>query len=203
MENDEFSLAKAKGSVSGTWINEKTGEKTGLDERHNQMMYAAADAIAAAYGGNQSKIPMYIGFIYGPDSSPSALADPSDRSINWQSIASELAACSANMQISAFSCPSNTVIDDPDETGSYTGNSVVFHAHSRSGAAGTYAFDTSGEGPYATVLANGMYIYHAVLLGKSGSQYVPLARVSLGSNGVYRQKPSDFELALDWKVSFF
>ena len=55
-------------------------------------------------------------------------------------------------------------------------------------------------------VTDGMAIYRAVLLGDGNNPcvdpYTVLAMVDLKKNGVYRQKPESYELALDWRVMF-
>ena len=48
----------------------------------------------------------------------------------------------------------------------------------------------------------GSYIYQAVLLAYHGGKHHVLSRVSLKEGGAYLQKPSGFEIALDWTVVF-
>jgi hypothetical protein len=198
----------ARGIVSGHWVNKKTGETLPFEPRHNQLTYRSADAMALAFAGNTARIPKYIGFIYGSSTNPTGIHSPSDRDLRWDSLSSEVQKIGGNILISQFSIPPTISVDDEESTDRtrYVGNAVTFHAHTRSGAAGTYAFPTDGTS-YAGEFANGMTLYHGLLLGDdpdTGEKHtVPLARVSLAVNGEYRQKPTDYELALDWRVTFF
>jgi len=88
-------------------------------------------------------------------------------------------------------------------------NAVTFHAVSNSQDSGILNGAT---------FSDGSYIYQCVLLGYSGGEYRVIARASLkdtsassgysspsgsgASVGVYLQKPSGFEIALDWTVVF-
>lgn len=181
--------------------------------RHNSMSYAAADAVAAAYGGNPSMAPKYIGFLYGSSDSPVEIADPSDRRMEWDDIADETLRIGGNILVSRFMSPPEVSCTPPEssaEDAAYHGNSVTFRACTRSGSAGEYAFDTSGSSGYAVEFGDGMYLYHALLLGDAGcvpcgarKRYSVLGRVSLDRGGRFRTKPEDYELALGWKVTFF
>ena len=182
--------------------------------RHNTLSYSAADAIASAYGGDQTLIPRYIGFVYGESPSPTDLSPVSDRGMRWADVREEMARISGNILVSRFlSAPEvsvNEADSSTDETQPYSGNAVTFRACTRSGPAGTYAFDTTPGSGFAGEFDDGMYLYHAVLLGDARNQgcrgekeYTVLGRVSLAKGGSFRKKPSDYELALDWKVSFF
>ena len=97
--------------------------------------------------------------------------------------------------------------DSNDYENPYDNNVVEFHAVTRSGRAGVYHGDTDESSPYAGPLGKDMYLYRAVLLGDgkspcAGDPYTVLAVADLAKNGSYRQKPKDYELAFDWRVTF-
>ena len=207
-----------KGNVRARFVSGDGREMPVLDT-HNTISYPAADAVAAAYGGDTSMVPKYVGFIYGPDSNPPSLVDPTNRYMEWKDLKSEVKAISGNVQIARFSFKPTISApakddedsgsnDSNDEESYYNGNAVTFHACTRSGSAGKYAFDTTRGSGFAKPFGNGMYIYHAMLLSPKTdceceeAEYNILARVSLYKNG-YRKKPKDYELALDWCVTFF
>lgn len=198
---------------------------------HNTLSYAAADAMAAAYGGDTSRVPRYIGFIYGTEEAPAL--PPIDRDMTMDSVRSLVESIgNANMQVCRFSrkptvgdydtfgvqpgpvCPedsndsndSNDLNDSAESEKRYFGNVVEFHAMTNTGVDGDYAFETYAGGPFAGELTDGMAIYRAVLLGDGKNPcvdpYTVLAMVDLKKNGVYRQKPESYELALDWRVMF-
>jgi hypothetical protein len=185
--------------------------------RHNTLSYCAAGSVAAAYGGDTSLVPRYIGFVYGNDPSPTELAEVVDRDMRWDEVKSEMKRIVGNILVCRFVAPPelSTNPGEPDSaessgSGEYENNAVTFRSCTRSGAAGTYAFDTSEESGFAGEFGDGMYLYHAVLLGdvpcqscQEEKRYRILARVSLEKGGRFRKKPEDYELALDWKVSFF
>lgn len=201
--NDSIALNKfARGAVSLAWRGNGTELK--LPMRHNQLSYACADALAMALGGDITYIPKYIGFIYGPYADPTALQLATDRDQTWGSIGANLAdpSVAGNMQISGLSLTPSVKLDGDSEL--YTANAVVFSAHTGTDSSKIYGFPTSA--PYAAQLATGMYMYQAVLLARpSADTYVPIARVTLAdpASGAYLQKPSGFELAVEWQVSFF
>lgn len=206
--------ASARGDVVVSLYGK--GGKIPFVARHNTLSYDAAGAVAAAYGGDTSCIPKYIGFIYGNDSSPTELAEVTDRDMRWSDVKSEMKEIGGNILVCRFiSTPELSTNEgepgsDDQPSGEYHDNAVTFRSCTRSGAAGTYAFDTSEESGFAGEFKDGMYLYHAVLLGdvpcqscQEEKQYRILARVSLEKGGRFRKKPEDYELALDWKVSFF
>ena len=206
--------ASARGDVSVSMVG--GGARIPFVARHNTLSYAAAGAVAAAYGGDDTFVPKYIGFIYGGDSSPTELADLSDRDMRWDDVKSEMKRIGGNILVCRFISPPELSTNQPDpgsaeeDPKEYSDNAVTFRSCTRSGAAGTYAFDTSEESGFAGEFGDGMYLYHAVLLGDGPCQscqeekeYRILARVSLEKGGRFRKKPEDYELALDWKVSFF
>ena len=207
----------ARGDVVVSLV--RGNEKIPFSARHNTLSYMAAGAVAAAYGGDTSLVPKYIGFVYGDDASPTEIADVSDRDMRWDDVKEEMKTIGGNILVCRFLSPpelsTNPGSGDSNDSndrgyGEYKNNAVTFRACTRSGAAGTYAFDTSSESGFAGEFGDGMYLYHAVLLGEVPCQscqeereYTVLARVSLEKGGRFRKKPEDYELALDWKVSFF
>lgn len=167
---------------------------------HNTVSASAAAVMAEAYGGDTTRVPRYIGFIYGTDPSPS-FTDVT-RDVDWGSLVEDIRSKGCNMQIVRLSRRPEVVDDD---SGSH---SVVFSAVTRSGAADYLGTEQDG---FAGPLGGGVtdvYIYRAVLLGNSGkcgddgNWYVVLAMVDMDKGLGYRPKPAQYELALDWKVSF-
>ena len=190
----------ARGIVGGRWFNPKTGETIPFEPRHNQLTYRAADAMALAFAGNTDRVPKYVGFLYGSSTNPTGIHSTTD-------LADEVRSIGGNILVSQFSLPPTISVDDDasNDRERYAGNAVTFHAHTRSGSAGVYAFPTDGSA-YAGEFGDGMTLYHGILLGDDpagAEKYVPIARVSLAVNNAYRQKPRDYELALDWRVTFF
>lgn len=197
-----------EGKVSGKWVSE-TGDVIPVDMRHNQMSFLAATALASAYAGSLSMVPVKIGFVYGSSASPAEISPASSRNQTWDLLSEEMAAIHGNIELSEFNAPPSISSENIGESSVLSNNVVTFHANTRSGSSGTYAFPTTG-GTYAGPFGDGMYIYHAILFGNdphagcNETRYIPLARVTLaGSSGSYKQKPSNYELALDWKVSFY
>lgn len=197
---------------------------------HNTLSFAAADVMAAAYGGDTRRVPKYIGFIYGNADSPAL--PPIERGMTMQSIRSMIEGIGgkANMQVDRFNrrptvgdyesfgiqedylCGDSGDSSDSNDSNDsndgrrYSGNVVEFHAMTRSGYDGFYANEIVSDGPYAGPLTKGMALYRAVLLGDGENPcedpYTVLAMVDLRKNGVYRKKPEGYELALDWRVIF-
>lgn len=196
---------RAHGHIRARWVSGGS-EKEFLDY-HNTMTYSAADVLAAAYGGDTSKVPKYIGFMYGPSDKTPA---PITRDITWQDVKQMTKAIGGNVQVARFnrkpSIEVSEVVDSNDEK-LYNGNVVEFHAVTRTGVDGEYANDTSGMSDFAGPLESGDTIYRAVLLGDGipcdeENKYTVLAMVDMAKNGVYRQKPDSYELAVDWRVTF-
>jgi hypothetical protein len=196
------SLVQMRGLVSGEWVSPSSGVAVPLKLRGNQLSYSCADAIARVMAGDSSWRPTHIGFIYGTEADPAALASATSRDQTWADIGTNLAEIDGNIQVSELSRPPFTRADSgPVEGASYQGNSVVFSAATQSGVGGVYGFPN--ESPYAGVFSAGHYLYHAVLLCSPSDTFVPLARVSLASASGFGTKPPAFELVLDWAVSFY
>lgn len=209
----------AKGVVSPSFVDVRTGKKSPFDTRHNTLSYMSAEAMAAAFGGDPSFIPAKIGFIYGSEQTM-----PMDEAISrvqdWKTLSDDIGAArqgsSIDVQIVDFSysptlgkgkqasdssgsgssSPSGSGIDNDNKychilsTGS---NAITFHAVSNSQDLGFF-----GSDPFL----DGSYIYQCLLLGYHNGEYYIIARASLKDNGNYLQKPSGFEVALDWTITF-
>lgn len=194
--------------VSTEWPGLSRGEFT----VRNQMSYSAADAVAAAYGGDASLVPRFIGFVYGEEANPVDLPTGQDRDMSWNTLKERLAVFGGNVQIAEFSVPPSLSVvsaspDDPADR--YSGNAVTFQACTRTGEA-EYAFDTSGEFGYATKMQAESRLYQVLLLGlkpgqecREEKEYTILARASLARNNAYRKKPAEYELAVSWRVTFY
>jgi hypothetical protein len=191
---------RLRGSVRWRWYNGDGKSVRGPYFQNNQLTYRCGDVLARVLGGDASYAPRYVGFIYGDVADP-VLAAPAVRDVTWATLASELAdVAHANMQIAPITLAPSYVVDGSADT--YYGNGVIFSAHTTTGASGVYGFSLAE--PYDGVLGVGDYLYHAVLLAKPSTSYIPVARVSLAETGVpYAQKPEGFELALEWQVSFY
>lgn len=215
----------ARGFVNPSLVDVSTGRKIPFDKRHNTLSFMSAEAMAAAFGGDTSFIPAKIGFIYGTES-----AMPTEsvitRNQDWDSLLEEISSSSSrddvDIQVVGFSFHPTLGSEKPapspsgdsgssdssgsDSSGSdssegdyshilSTGsNAITFHAVSNSQDAGivrSRAFEGGGS-----------YVYQAVLLAFHEGKYYVLSRVSLKEGGSYLQKPSGFEIALDWTVVF-
>jgi len=197
-KRDTFSFMR--GQVYGRWVN-AMGEQLGPTLRFNSLSYGCADILANLVAGNTAYRPVKMGFIYGDRAVPGLL--PVTREQSWATLQSDVSAIvSANMQISPFSLPPAVSIDDLPSPAGYAGNSVTFSGITRSGSYADHGFPY--EAPFAGVLADGHYLYQAVLLAEAVTGvYIPMARVSLDESTVYAVKPAGYELALFWQVSFF
>ena len=216
---DELRLAK--GVVSPSFLDLSTGKRMPFAQRNNKLSYMAAEAVAAAFGGDPSYIPARIGFIYG-DQAVMPTESVITRNQSWDELMEELGSSSGNatvdIQVVGFSyaptlggekrAPSgDSGSSDPSgddychilSTGS---NAITFHAVSNSQDAGTmFGSDT---------FHSGSYIYQCVLLGYHAGKYYVIARASLkdfseasgSAGGQYLRKPDGFEVALDWTVVF-
>lgn len=107
---DRYSLTGVRGEIRARWTRGMDGVETSYPvlEVHNTLSYAAADVLAEAYGGDDSRIPKYIGFIYGPQlqssegDAPAALP-PITRDMDLQSIDNMCRSFGLNMQVVRFS----------------------------------------------------------------------------------------------------
>jgi len=204
---DTYRASMAHGRIRARWTD---GESCGDSfEANNMMSYSAADILAAAYGGDTSKVPKYIGFIYGPESENPL--PPITRDMDWKYVRQMTKDLEGNIQVARFSRkPSidvSEVVDSNDQP-LYRGNVVEFHAVTRSNVDGEYGMDTSGDSRFAGKLHSGDTMYRAVLLGDGipcddDEKYTVLAMVDLSKDGkTYRKKPDSYELAIDWRVTF-
>ena len=215
----------ARGFVNPSLVDISTGRKIPFDKRHNTLSFMSAEAMAAAFGGDPSFIPAKIGFIYGTESKMPT-ESVITRSQDWDSLLEELSSSSSrydvDIQVVGFSFhptlgsempassppgesdssrPSGSASSGSDSSqGDYSNilstgsNAITFHAVSNSQDAGiirSRAFEGGGS-----------YIYQAVLLAFHEGKYYVLSRVSLKEGGAYLQKPSGFEIALDWTIVF-
>lgn len=220
---DELRLAK--GVVSPSFVDLSTGKRVSFAPRNNKLSYMAAEAVAAAFGGDPSYIPARIGFIYG-DQETMPTESVITRNQSWDELMEELGSSNGNttvdIQVVGFSyAPTlggekrasgdsgGSGSSDPEgddychilSTGS---NAITFHAVSNSQDKGAmFGTDT---------FHSGSYIYQCVLLGyhvtpDGVGKYYVIARASLkdfsqGGEGRYLRKPDGFEVALDWTVVF-
>jgi hypothetical protein len=215
---DELRLAR--GVVSPSFVDLSTGKRVPFAPRNNKLSYMAAEAVAAAFGGDPSYIPARIGFIYGDNDIFEAKIE---REQSWDELMEDLGGGSggsaADVQIVGFSYAptlggekrapsgdSGSSGGSSDPTGddychilSTGSNAITFHAVSNSQDKGAmFGTDT---------FHSGSYIYQCVLLGYHAGKYYVIARASLkdfsqGGEGRYLRKPDGFEVALDWTVVF-
>lgn len=198
MEKSDYRIqTNVVGDVSWGWA--RPGHVGPLNESKNQVTYSCADVLANLLAGNANYKPAYIGYIYGSDDNPTLLDPATQRNHTWESIASNLRSVGGNIQINPLTMtPSVAPTDEM-----YAANSVTFFASTRSGEDAIYGFPHGGD--YAEALVAGNYLYHAVLLSlpsKRGT-YIPVARVSLKESENYTAKPVDFEMAVQWRITFF
>lgn len=215
---------RARGQVTPSFIDIKTGERIPWDTRHNTLSFDASKAVALAFGGDDSLIPNRMGIIYGEEGS-ATFPVTVGRQQSWDSLVYELSSKSADVQIQPFSySPSFTKVsrsggsssgsDSPDlgsvlageaNEMTYPGWAVTFHAHSDSVTAGALSGDSSsgGSDSNSKIFTTDNYIFQALLLNEKNGVYTILARVSLDNAGEYYTKPENFEVALDWTVKFF
>lgn len=217
---EKVSLSSIHGRVTGRWVSSQ--REIPLIDTHNMMSYAAADVLAAAYGGDTSRIPKYVGFLYSNDAD--LVLDELSRDMTMSTIDELAKKIHGNVQVVGFSRPptvfGESVVyredleddgsnDVSNESGGGGRNNIVeFHAVTRTGHGAKYIYPTTGDGLYCGALAKGNAIHRAILLGDSKEystrrkEYTVLAMVDLKKNGKYREKPENYELALDWRVTF-
>lgn len=203
---------KARGQVTPSFVDIKTGKRVPWDMRHNTLSFDASRAVALAFGGDDSLIPNRIGIIYGKEGS-ATFPTTISRQQSWDSLVYELNSKNADVQVQPFSySPSFAKVsrssggssgssesDDP----TYPGWAVTFHAHSDSVTAGALSEDSTSASGDTMIFTTGNYIFQALLLNEKSGNYTILARVSLDNAGEYYTKPENFEVALDWTVKFF
>ena len=211
--------------VSPSFVDIRTGERVPFRKRHNTLSYMSAEAMAAAFGGDQSYIPARVGFIFG-NSETCPVKTNITRTQDWDSLCEEVVLSSDESKVDilvvgfsfaptlggdkggADSGSSESPGSGPDESDyshilSGGSNSITFHAISNDSDYGVVSKDS--------VFSDGSYIYQCVLLGYNEQKYYVLARASLmnfdsgsssGPDGYYLQKPKGFEVALDWTITF-
>jgi hypothetical protein len=200
---DEACLAR--GFVSPSWVDVDTGRRMAFSQRHNQLSYMSAEAMAAAFGGDPSYIPSRVGFIYGD--SDGLFTNDVSRYQTWSGIEQELSdanvGANCDIQVVGFSySPTLGGADGENDDSKYStiksggSNAITFHAVSNSQDDGYLSKSGSN------LFGSGKYVYQALLLGFNGSTFYPISRVSLKDNGNYRTKPEGFEIALDWTIVF-
>lgn len=197
------------GTVTLNWYNPETSETIPINTVHNTLTYGAADALAAAYGGDISYVPRYMGFAFVEDSYDLSTSKTISRNCTVDTINTEFTPDEGNhigdIQVVGFSF-TPTLSTDPEldlglsqveqDNPLYKHNIVTFHAHTVS--EGSFLFGSASD------YGDNKVIPFALLLGNdsAGNRKV-LARVSLvDDNGLAKKRPEGFELALDWKVTF-
>ena len=106
-QNDRFGASSVRGRIVAHWASRvpRTVEyPADILRTHNTLSYAAADVLAAAYGGDTRRVPKYIGFIYGTNESPAL--GPISRAMSLESIRTDIEAINkGNMLVVRFSRP--------------------------------------------------------------------------------------------------
>ena len=182
--NKESKILSAEGCVSAALVG-ADGTAVSFVDSKNTTTYAAADVVAMAYAGDSAYIPRYIAFIYGPQGSSLDGID-AGRATSWSSVEQACRTNNLGISVTPFSYkPTVDASDAGSDDRVYNSNRVTFHGRTQNIAANNCVFK-------------------ACLLGKGydDSQYCLLALVDLGKNGTYKEKPEDFELAVDWAVTF-
>ena len=192
---DKLNLACcASGRVTANFVRQ--GHSIEVIDRSNVITYSAADTIAKLAAGLSTAAPSAIGVMYGGEELPS-LAHPSlTRDHSWEALAEQAAGVSGNVAIMPLSlAPSISAVAGGD----YAGNTVTFSANT--GAVGSSAF--SGV-DYAGALStlDPVYFYQVLLLCGQPGAYTIFARSTLLSGSVYKSKPDNYELAIQWAVTF-
>ena len=186
----------AVGRLSCRLVNRFTGESVPFAETKNMMSYAAADAIAAAYAGDTSLCPTHMGFVYGA-SGDMDLSPPATRDMAFPTASS--LGNNANIQVVRLSGTPELVASDTSSA-LYKKNSVVFRACTRSsGDSGSDLYPVRQDIPLS---GDGMHMYYALLLGKGAGtgKYSVLAASRFPA---VKEKPENYDLAVEWTVSFF
>lgn len=161
------------GHVRAYWVD-KTGVRIPVFEKHNTVLYPASDVIANLYGG-LVKPPNQIGFVYGNTDDGITIPDGPDATL---ATIQEAVSGIGGILLYPFSySPSFSKSSDH-----YSSNVVTFHGRSEIGS-GT------------------PYIYAAVLVVSSDVD-TAVGVVSMDSGNSYPQKPAEFEMALDWAITF-
>jgi hypothetical protein len=171
-----------------------------LVERHNVVVYRAADILAKILSGDVSYAPSRIGYIYA-GASKSFTNPAADRLHEWGSISSAIAANAGNMTLCPLAAPTFSVIGD---TNLYANNTVTFSAMSDKSA--TRAF--SGGAYDNTPPASGKKYFQVALLsrvyqsGNSAPTYIPYALAQCTDTDDGLAVEDNTELVIYWSMSF-
>ena len=171
----------AEGFVTAKWVGSK-GDTIEIEGRHNTTTYSSADAVALAYAGDSSMVPDRIVFLHGTDTL-CRLGSPT-RATTWEDIERACVESDGSLSYDETMFSFAPTVDSSSDK-FYEFNRVTFHGRTQN-------------------IPDGNRIYMACLTGnkRNGDGKVLLAIVDLANEGVYRQKPHDFELSIDWAVKF-
>ena len=186
MTEDAFRLEQnASGRISASFVSQRGGRAIPVLGRPNVITLEAADIMARLVAGAANAAPSHIGVVYGSDALPSFVNPEITRDHDWESLAEEVGAVGGNIAIMPLSL-----------TPSVSGRVATFSANS--GTISRYGFDGAPyAGPVSTL--DPLYFYQVVLLD---AEHRIFARSTLLDSGVYRAKPEDYDLAIQWAITF-
>lgn len=164
----------AEGHVKCEFVG-RDGTTVPVYDGHNLTTFAASDAVALAYAGDSSGIPKCVAFLYGTKASFGI--GTVNRSTKYSEIESGKSTGDYEISVTPFGYAATMASTDAE---TYDHNKVVFHCRTQN-------------------IPDNNRVYALCLLGKKADSYVLLAYVDLQS---YKMKPADYELSLDWAVSF-
>jgi len=199
----EENTLSVSGSVS-SWL-ERDGAVKGQSCRSNVIAFAAADVMAQLAAG-LSAAPDTVGLIYGPSDTPEEIIDeytpavplvnPSlTRDHTWEAISEQVEAIGGNVALMPITLTPSVSSSGDD----YTSNVATFSANT--GAIQGYGF-SGGSFCGAVDTLDPVYFYQAVLLSGVPGAYRVFARTTLMDSGLYKSKPDNYDLVVQWAITF-
>lgn len=172
-------------------------------KRRNILTYLSRSITAKVLSGDQTWLPQYVGFLYGPAAPGSPMPNPSSsRSHTFASLGAALLGIAGNMVISNVTGKSLATAGD---TANYSDNLLQLSA--TSDGTGTLLFPSSGGYAAAGPVPGDDLYYQAALLsrqvaGNGITTWYPFAVVQLaaGTDGI--AVLTGKELAYTWKLDF-
>ena len=156
----------ARGEVAPSFVNLRTGERMSFEPRHNTLSFTAAEAMAAAFGGDSRFIPNRIGFIYGYGTQESIESEGIDRDQSWDRLRQDLDTWNADIQVVPFRySPSLSRAERKGGDSSSASASSASSASSSSSASSASSASSSSSSGSVGPVDSGSQPYQEILRG--------------------------------------
>ena len=195
MQLIERDTLRAAGHVQAWWVDRSRGLRIPACDRHNVILYSAADVMATILAGDSDAIPGFVGYVYAPDGEtiPNPASDPAPRHFGWTDI--KAAATLANGDIIVSPLESVPLITA--SSGDYSGNVVTYTSMSDITAIpvnGSPAPKAGADRYFQVALLSRVFV-----LGSP--TYVPFAYTQLAAGDTGVIVLSGMELAVTWTIT--